>query len=163
MQTWLGWVPRHYSLTHTACANFLLVVVLLKHKLQKEKFELRTLTSLWASVCSCDIVVSRLSQRLCCLLSFVSCYVAPAGSTHIRPQALRQAQAAAARALSRPVPSTTGPSCSNAVLEHDGMESQSADTTQHQGLLLLLFFPDVCLTLPFKDYCHDDRVHLTSM
>ena len=30
-------------------------------------------------------------------------------------------------------------SCQNAALKHDGMESGSADTIQHQGLLLLLF------------------------
>lgn len=73
---------------------------------------------------------------------YVSGCVAPAGSNQVRPQALRQAQAAAARALSRAMPTkrttVNGPtSCQNAALEHDDMESGSADTIQHQGLLLL--------------------------
>ena len=66
-----------------------------------------------------------------------------AGSNQDRPQALRQAQAAAARALSRPMPTDrktlNGPiPCQNAPSKHVGMENGSADTNQHQGLPLLL-------------------------
>lgn len=76
-------------------------------------------------------------------LYLLSGCVVAAGSNQVRPQALRQAQAAAARALSRPMPTDrtndNGPTPGqDAPLEHDGMESGAADTTQHQGLLMLL-------------------------
>ena len=78
---------------------------------------------------------------------YVSGCVAPAGRTQDRPQALRQAQAAAARALSRPMPTErktldSPTSCQNAASEHAGMGNGSADIIQHQGVLLLL-----CLVL----------------